>query len=269
MTHNGFRVSPSPANNRTGKGDTLSAVECERAESCLKITAEFFSEIERWRREFNFGKNARLIRVIDELGRTRKRVARILGSVAPERISWQRRLWLPHEISGIDMFSAETEAAQEAMKKVGPSLEVQAQLAELIARLEGEIYTTELGNPLIPVGGLVGKFLDTYEWGLLDVIRIRIKPSKVVYNLWHRVVRKGSYGDNATVRRLMDEFKGKPEGTPAAFVFQGVDEDSDFESLRKQALYGLSRISRDLVDFLFKASGGHARARADPRSSVR
>ena len=50
----------------------------------------------------------------------------------------------------------------------------------------------------------------------------------------------------------MREFREKAWGSPNSYVFRDIGEKTNFESLWKQSLFGLSRISQYLIDFIYQ-----------------
>ena len=65
--------------------------------------------------------------------------------------------------------------------------------------------------------------------------------------------RKGKYGNNKSIEKILSEFKEKTKRTEKEYLFKSLDK-IEFDSLRKKSLYGLKEYYYELADCIFQKS---------------
>lgn len=126
-------------------------------------------------------------------------------------------------------------------------VEIHSKLYELTDLISLEIYFIGGGSYIPGIADMYDEFLD-------HISHIRLNPLKLIFNVWHKALRKGDYGDNKTIQRIILEFKKEVKGTDKEYLFKSLNEFTDFDSLRKKSLYGLKSYYYDLANFIYKKS---------------
>lgn len=123
-------------------------------------------------------------------------------------------------------------------------LNINKRFYELINEVQSTIYSNPSYNPFIPV-------LPDLDCFLPLIPKLRIDPVKLLYHIWHKAFRKGSYGNIELVESLILEFKQKTQNTEKELLFKSICNDTNFESLRKKSKYGLKQYYVDLISHIF------------------
>jgi len=188
-------------------------------------------------------------KLLDILISTKKKINYEIGRMPEDKIF--RYLEIKDPPSEFDGTAAEEKRLKERdeelkILKKKYNVEVHSKLYELIKLISSEISWEEAAS-YIP--GIV----DNYDEFFDNISHIRLDPLKLIFNVWHKELRKGNYGDNKTIERIILEFNEKVKGTEKEYLFKSLNP-AGFESLRKKSLYKLKSFYYDLANFIYKKS---------------
>jgi hypothetical protein len=82
----------------------------------------------------------------------------------------------------------------------------------------------------------------------------KIKPARLIWDVWSKGLRKGRYTDRKSIRLAFHYFKEKTEGTERELLFK--TKDNSCETLRKSKYKKpiKNNIYEELVDFIYRSS---------------
>lgn len=189
-------------------------------------------------------------RIFDILTNTKKKIEYEIGCMPVKKILRYIEIKeLPFEFDG-------TAEEEKRLKERDKELEelrrkyhvgIHSKLYELMEFSSPDYALKEIKSFIPGIADVYDKFLDHISY-------IRLDPLKVIFNVWHKALRKDDYGDNKTIERTILEFKKNLKGTDKEYLFESLKESTDFDSLRKKSLYGLKRFYYDLAEFIYKKS---------------
>jgi len=226
----------------------------------LEYIHEFF-QLNKTKKPINVRDN-RVIEIRKILKRTKDEIERVL----PIREKTLKKIITYIRLKDMDPHER-TEREQEEYMKLDDceskdyfKIKIYAALYEFLGIRAGDEfrinpYSIER-NPFLPNISGFPDFVD-------EIPYLRIDPIKLIFNVWHRDLKKGQYGGNESIKNKLLEFKENTKGTEKEYLFQNVNEKTKVESLRKKSLNPRSSKKSDirrfdkidkLADFIYKKS---------------
>lgn len=215
----------------------------------LELSLEYVYHLYKIRDEIRLDRKKydRIFRTLDILHDTKKKIEYVLRRVSDKDI--QRYKYLKKHKDPFKLTKPEKEEI-EKFKKDYFKINIHKKLYELINEVDNIIYSNPHFNSLIPIHS---SFSDFYD----QIPKIRIYPEKLLFNIWHKAFRKGKYRDNKSIVRILFEFKEKTKGTEKEFLFNSINENTNFETLRKKSCYnnaGKKKFYDKLAGFIYQKS---------------
>jgi hypothetical protein len=207
----------------------------------FEISLKWVHEFYQWKS--NYRSKILMLRKVFE--KTQDEALYILG----RRIPW-KKIFRYNQLRGIDPFEL-TEEEEKEFKELRENLKVQVcmKLNELMKTVPHPIDD----NPFLPNYSGFPDYID-------EIFSIRVDPLKMIFNVWHRHLKRTKYSSIKSVKKKLFEYKKKYENTDKEYLFESLNENTNFESLRKKSLYGLKKDFYRLSDFIYKKAFCHRHA---------
>ena len=221
----------------------------ERIEKSLVYIEELYKERDILRDGRHEGKSRKELSEI--LKKTKIDINYVLGSVPTKKIL--RYMELREPPFEFDGTYEEKKRLEKRDKELGKFLkhrfkfEVHSKMYELMEECK-PVYTPKELKSFIPgLESVFDEFLDYISY-------IKLDPLKMIYHVWHKAFRKKQYGDLKELEKRLREYKVKTMGTEKEYLFDNLNDETDFDSLRKKSLYGLKSFYYDLSEFIYMKS---------------